>query len=253
MLENEFGDIVASNDSTSVEVEVKEPEAPETIEAEPEKAEEENNTEGEEVRKKRPSGFQRKITKLEQENATLTSRLAALEKPAMLDKEPNLDDYPDLIQFNRDVIRYENHQAELKRQAALTEQAWQAKIESLDDDKWGAFQKLQEDYRDVNIRTQIINSAKKSDIGPDILLHLDKNPDLFDKLNDKNTSDLSIKRSIAAIEEQLKGGQKPAVKGTKSPAPITPVKGSSPTSVDDNDLDTDAFIAKYHPTLLKKR
>lgn len=261
MLENEFGDIVASNDSApveSVEVEVKEPEAPEAkVEITEEK------TEGEEVRKKRPTGFQRKITKLEQENADLQAKLAEYSKP--LDTEPNIDDFPDFAAYNKAIVRFEAKQllkeeqervVQAQEQQKIVEKqnaakaSWEEKIDALDVDD---YDEVINKYKDVQIRKEIIQAMTESDLGPELTYYLAKNPDELSAINKSpdEIGAMAIYKKIAEIEQRL--STKPAVKGTKSPAPITPVKGSSPTSVDDNDLDTDAFIAKYHPTLLKKR
>lgn len=259
MIENESGDIVAVDDSQMpINADAPEKEVVTKV-AEPE-IQEEIKADGEEVKNKKLGGWARKNAKLERELAELKQQIAA--KP--VDIEPQLKDYTDWNDYSRAIARYEAAQVIKVHQEGLTktqeaikeaeiEKSWEAKVESLDEKQWDSFQRLVDDYKDVDIRTQIIKSAKNSDIGPQILLHLDKNPDLMDKLNSKDISDLAIKRTISSIESELMSNQKPAVKGSKSPAPITPIKGSSATSVDEKDLDTDAYLAKRYPHLIKRK
>lgn len=247
------GDIVASDESTVIAEE-----SPQKEEA----VNQEEQADGEEAQKK-PSGAQRnkaKIARLEQKLAEAEAKLNA--KP--VDKEPQLNDYETYDAYNRATSRWEANQAIVAHEEKLAknqtvskeaefERTWDDKIEALEEAEWEEYQNLVEDYKDIELRTQIIKSAQKSDIGPKILLHLDKNPELFDKLNSKDISDLTIIREIRNIESQLKNpSQKPLVKGSRSPAPINPVRGSSPTSVSLEDLDTDAYIAKRYPNLSKK-
>lgn len=231
----------------------------------PEETPEVIKTDGEKEKPKKLGGFQKTRIKQQKEIADLKAQIALLSSKAtaVVDKEPLLEDYSDWNAYNKDLIKYESgklfearQKQEITQKEAVKESenitTWEAKIEALDEDKYEAYHKMIDEYKDIDVRQQIIKSAQNSSIGPEILLHLDKNPELFDKLNHKDISDLSIKREISALEAQLTNNQKPAVKGSKSPAPITPIKGSSPTSVDDKDLDTDAYIAKYHSKLLRK-
>lgn len=238
MLENESG-LDALVDSNEVkEVDAIEPEASKAEIPEPE-----NKANGEEVPKKKPNGHARQVIKLKERLAATERELA--EHRARIDPKQ-----PDSLESQLDNLLTKRQTAEKE---AEIESAWESKIEALDEKKFEEYQNLIEDYKDVDLRTQLIKSAKKSDIGPEILLYLDKNPEIFDKLNHKDISDLSIKRGIEALEKQLMNNQKPAVRGSKSPAPIVPLKGSSPTSVDDKDLDTDAYITKHHSNLIRKR
>lgn len=220
---------------------------------EPLEPDQEDKAEGDKApRKKGKGGWQSTIKRLRAENEKLRAAQIVTPPPA-LDVKPQLNDYKTYDEYQEALTDWKVEVKLAARDEKLTkaqeeaktreaESTWDSKIESLEEDQWSDYQQLVEDYKDINLRTQLIKSAKESAIGPQILLHLDKNPELFDKLNNKDTSDLTVKRAIRQLEAEL-SNQKPSVKISKSPPPINPVKKSSPSTVDLSSLATDDYIA----------
>lgn len=264
MIENESGDIVAVDNSN--EVAQVEGQNPETGTAAPVETQEENNTDGE-VKRKRPSGFHRKINKLEQQLAEKDARLADLEqklKPQDELVEPNIDNFYSHDEYNRAVIRYEtNNILKIQREKAQEEKELQEKIEKENqvkshwEQKVDALGESYDDYEDVigkyknvNVRREIIQATAESDLGPQIRYYLAKNPEILNTINNENSSSLAIYKKIAEIEATL---SKPSVnKVSKSSEPISPVKGTAKTAVKLDNLDTDSYIAQRYPHLYKK-
>ncbi len=259
---DESGDIVAVDNPIE---EVVEQEVLHTEEKqEPEIQEKQEETDGE-VKKKRPSGFHRKISKLEQQLAEANARLAEISKPATLDKEPQLDEFESYDAYNRALVRYEANniikerderaKQEQEQQKLIDKQhqqetSWEEKEESLGD-LYDEYHELLEQNKTKNFRKELIQAARESDMGPQVIHYLLKNQNELATVNNEDVSTYAIYKKIAQIESQL--SSKPAVKGSKSPAPITPVKRSSPTSVDLSNLDTDAYISQQHSHLFRKR
>lgn len=276
MLEHESGVIDAFDtpNETEVKEEVKEAEGQEAKEADetPEVTEEkENKTTGEEqVRKKRPTGFQRKISKLEQQNAELAARLAEIEKskaPQGITKEPNLDDFDSFDAFNAALVQYKVDKALGEREKKVQEQqeqqkvineqqaanlAWEKKVESLGE-LAEEYEELVAEHSTTLFREELIQATYESDLGPQIRHYLLKNPEELAKVNKPRNelSSLAIYKKIADLEDQLSA--KPAVKVSKSSDPITPLKGSVKTAVKLESLDTDAFLQQRHPHLFKRK
>ncbi len=263
------GDEVAvdnSNQAVEQEIEIQ----AEVVEGQ--ENQEENNTEGE-VRKKRPSGFQRKISKLEQEKADLAAQLAEYKKPTatLAPKKPTLDEYATYDDFlgaqdsyyealtdykaKKAIEEYEESKTTRKVQEELAakqkevEQSWEDKIDALDE-SYDDFDEVMSKYEKTLFRNDLIQAIRESDVGPQIQYHLGKNPELLNKLNAKTISPFAIYKEIAKIESQL-SNQKPAVRVSKSSEPITPVKGSSRSSVNLSNLDADSYMAQRYPHLMK--
>jgi hypothetical protein len=256
------GDEVAVDNSASeitVEVETESAEKPEN--------QEENNANGE-VKKKRPSGFHRKISKLEQQNAELAAQLAKLSQSATLDvKKPTLDDYQTYDDYVEALTEYKaaeiinrrdseaaakKEKEELAVKQKEVEQSWEDKIDALDE-SYDDFDEVMAKHQNTLFRQDLIQAIRESDHGPQVQYHLAKNPDLLNKLNAKTISSFGIYKEISKIESELGNLKKPAAKVSKSSEPITPVKGMTKTAPKLENLDTHSYIAHRYPDLYKKR
>lgn len=261
MFENESGDIVAVDNSNEV-AEVVEQEIPET------EVTEEQEAEGE-VKRKRPSGFHRKISKLEQQNAELSARLAELSKPKEASSEkPNIDNFESFDEYNEALTDWkverkleereqkkaqEEEQKKVKEQASTISSEWERKEESLGDDL-DEYEELVAQNRNTSFRQELIQATFESDLGPQIRLFLLKNPDELAKIN-KSPSELSsyaIFKKVAELEAKL--SKPPVNKVSKSSEPITPVRGTAKSTVSlDKIYDTDQWIAARHSHLFGKK
>lgn len=239
------------------------PQGPETEVGEVETPQDTKADGDEQVKRKKPSGWFRKINKLERENAELRAKMSA-EVPratAVLDKKPQLDQYKSYDEYSEAVtdwkvdqkLKARDEDAKKARQQDEVNKAsasWQQKVENLIDSD-DAF----EDYEDVvgsykgEVNSAILQFLREADIGPHLAYYLGKNPDVVDDLNNKTP--YAIAKEMAKIEASL-SNPTPSVKISKSPPPINPVKGSSKTMVKLDALDTDAYLAQRYPHLLKK-
>lgn len=266
MFENESGDIVAIDNSAEVVENKQNTEiSGEPVETtkEPAEKQEKDNT-ADEVKKKRPSGFHRKISKLEQLLAESNARLAEMSKPATLDIEPQLDNFETYDAWIRALNRYETakvikeeretaakeqEKAARAKQLTEVESAWAKKEESLGDSQ-EEYEELVAQHSETPFRVELLQATSESDLGPQIRLFLLKNPDELAKVN-KSPAELSsyaIFKKVAELEARLSA--KPAVKVSKSSEPINPVKGTVKTAaVKLDNLDTDSYIAQRYPHL----
>ncbi len=227
---------------------------------------EENNTEGEIVERRKLSGNRRKIAKLEKALAEKDALIAefAKSKTPQDSQKPTIDDYQTYDDYVEALTEYKASEILSKRDSEAAakreneelatkqrevEQSWEDKIDSLDEN-YDDFDEVMGKYQTTLFRNDLIQAVRESDLGPQVQYHLAKNPDLLNKLNSKTISPFAIYKEIAKIESQLLS--KPAVRVSKSSEPITPVKGSSRSSVNLATLDTDSYMAQRYPNLLKK-
>lgn len=237
---------------TGLEAEVGEVETPE-----------DTKTDGEQVKRKKPSGWLRKINKLERENAELRAKTGAepSQTAAALDKKPLLNDYKTYDEYNEALtdwkvdqkltIRDENaKKAKQQEEANKAVTSWQQKVEDLvdSDDAYDDYEDVVGSYKG-EVNSVILQFLREADIGPKLAYHLGKNPEIVEDLNGKTS--YAIAKEMAKIEASL-SNPTPSVKISKSPPPINPVKGSSKTMVKLDALDTDAYLAQRYPHLLKK-
>lgn len=265
MIENESGDIVAVDNSNEV-TEVEEQKTPETEVTDP--VEQEEQAEGE-VKRKRPSGFHRKISKLEQQLAEKEARLANLEKrltPQNSSERPNIDNFESFDAYNealldwkvdqRETLREEKakeieEQKEAKARESKTLSEWEQKEESLGDDL-EEYEELVAQNSKTSFRQELIQATFESDLGPQIRHFLLKNPDELAKVNKAELSSYAIYKKIAELETKL--SKPPVNKVSKSSEPITPVRGATRTTVSlDKISDADQWIAARHPHLYGKK
>ncbi len=256
---DESGDIVAMNNLNEVE-EVAEQETPEIETTE----KQEEQAEGE-VKSKRPTGFQRKISKLEQQNAQLEARLAELSKPKVNSDKPNIDNFESFDAYNealldwkvdqREAVREQKikeaeEQKEAKAREAKTLSEWEQKEDSLGDDL-DEYEELVAKNSKTSFRQELIQATFESDLGPQIRHYLLKNPEELAKVNTAELSSYAIYKKVAELESKL--SIKPTVKVSKSSEPITPVRGTSKTAVKLDNLDTDSYIAQRYPSIYGKK
>lgn len=186
-----------------------------------------------------PRTAQRKAEKerLIRENAALAERVRQFEeaqktasepekpKARDLSKEPNIQDYDDVLEFNRDVARYDAMQTfqeqtsklQLQKQTeALAERADVVREEKPDfDEKVGAL--VQSQLVTPDIEKAILNSP----IGADISYHLANYGS--DLMTLRGLPPESLPQAIKQIEAFIKkGGEQEKPKVTKAEPPITP-------------------------------
>jgi hypothetical protein len=178
----------------------------------------------------------------------LETRLAALEKqPApqqaqAADQEPQPSQFNDAFEYARALALYSTEQALEQRDRQEAEakvaqerqkviQTWASKVQqakaSLPD-----FDDIVASS-DVVIQDDIRDAILESDVGPQILYHLAENEDVAKKI-----AGLSAKqalREIGKLEARFEVKETPpepkTIARSKAPAPIQPLRGSSPADV----------------------
>ena len=182
-----------------------------------------------------------------QAREALEARLAALERqPAP--QAPKVDEEPQPSQFN-DAFEYAKALAEYtadKRIAEMKQDEAKAKAEAERQkviDQWASkVQKAKADLpdfddivasSDVVVNDDIRDAILESDVGPQILYHLAENDDVA-----KRIAGLSAKqalREIGKLEARFEVKETPpepkTIARSKAPAPIQPLRGSSPADV----------------------
>lgn len=255
MIENESGDIVAVDNSNEV-AEVVEQEA----QAEAPLAGEnpENKTEGE-VKRKRPSGFHRKISRLEQQLADVTARLAEKETPSSNDAEPQIDNFPTWDAYNSALITHRtnkgiaealekrdqsNKKIQEAKQKETENQTWQEKIDSLPEEYDDYEEVVGGAFNNVALSQVVIEAAKEA--GPEVIYKIANDKQLTEKI--KSMTAAQAIKEIIRIESEL---SKPSVRVSKSSEPITPSRGTTRTSIDLTKLNGDDYGRQRYPHLYK--
>lgn len=179
--------------------------------------------------------------------AAMEARLKALEgqgKPA--EKQADPDAKPTPAQFT-DAFEYAEALAEWSAENALKNRdkaevekkqiAERQKVLSDWEQRQQAIRAELDDYAEViesstvSVSDQVRDAIIESDIGPQILYHLAKNPEFAATLASKSVS--SALREIGKLEAKLSSGdksepEKPVAKPSRAPAPITPIRGQKP-------------------------
>ena len=182
-----------------------------------------------------------------QAREALEARLAALERqPAP--QAPKVDEEPQPSQFN-DAFEYAKALAEYtadKRIAEMKQDEAKAKAEAERQkviDQWASkVQKAKADLpdfddivasSDVVVNDDIRDAILESDVGPQILYHLAENDDVAKKI-----AGLSAKQALreigkleARFEVKETTPETKTIVRSKAPAPIQPLRGSSPADV----------------------
>lgn len=227
----------------------------------------EETTEQQEARKQ--SKFQRRLDRqksarvaAETELRITKERLASLEaqsRPVQADAAPKRDDFESLETYLEAVAAHKATQIvegklktereERQAQESKTRQnVGEAKVAQAWQEREINFQAATKDYQEavqsyiedeINALSDVARRAiLESDVGPQVLYHLAKNPDEAERI-----ADLSPARQVAELGKlEIK---MPAVqrKTSEAPAPINPVRGgrSAPNGYSENMSD-----AEYH-------
>ena len=170
----------------------------------------------------------------------LEKRIAELETknaPQLAVKAVAQEGKPQPNQFN-DAYQYAEALAEWSAENALQKRDKQVQEES-SRKIWNERQEVAkaeyEDYQDAlsSSTVQVSDAAKgailDSEAGPKILYHLAKNPDIAEAWAKK--SDMAVIREIGRLEEKLSSTKQvletPAVKVSKAPEPINPIRATN--------------------------
>ena len=179
-----------------------------------------------------------------QAREALEARLAALERqPAP--QAPKVDEEPQPSQFN-DAFEYAKALAEYtadKRIAEMKQDEAKAKAEAERQkviDQWASkVQKAKADLpdfddivasSDVVVNDDIRDAILESDVGPQILYHLAENDDVAKKIAGLTPKQAlrEIGKLEARFETKETKSEPPPITRSKAPAPINPLRGSSP-------------------------
>ncbi len=245
-------DRYADFESTDAEDAKAKPAEPAKVEPEPDietdDEEHETSSEGEPKRKKRGGGWQKKIARLEAENARLRQLEPTTQPVTKALEEPKPEDYPnDWDGFRKAERAYDRQVAKQEALEAFESKQRETEGKKEFEVKKTTFNQKQDEARqvyadydealaefdDVPVNPAIHQAMLESDVGAEIAYHLAKNPELFEKLNDPNLSVVTLGRELGKIEASLEGknsGKVAAVRTSKAPPPISPVKPSAVTS-----------------------
>lgn len=208
--------------------------------------------------KKKGRGYQRKIDKLTRKNRELEEQLAkATEGQPPVEKtakpadaasgdpagKPKVDDFDTFEEFTEALVDWKK--AESDRESAEAEDAktqakeWQGKLTDAKS-RHKDFDEVLTETGDIEVSPAIQQVVLESTIGGDLLYYLAANPEEAERLS--KLAPLTAARELGAIEATLSKeieGKKaeatappnPKPKLTAAPPPITPVRGSAPSSL----------------------
>jgi len=199
----------------------------------------EENADGSETAKKRKrSGYVKKLDRKDAEIAALKAELAKVNpaSPPVTASKPTPEQYPDdwnayneaLIDWKADQKVSERlKEQEIQSRQLKANEIWENRKEK-GREKYEDYDEVIAEYDDVPVRKDIIDALTESDIGEDVQYYLAKNPEELDKINRDGISSVRIGKEIARIEALIRGKQgKAAVKVTQAPPPLDHVKPSS--------------------------
>lgn len=219
----------------------------------------------EEVKKKRRGGFKKKIEARDAEISRLNAELAKHQSPQQKSTETpskkplpadyqTYDDYVDALtdfkadQATKKILGERDNQireSDAVREHKTKVQAYEAKTEDARK-LYADYDEAIAEYDDVPVSPVVTAALVDSDMGPEVAYYLAKNPDEFDKINKPGIGILEVNKAIGRIEARIELGrksEKAAVKTTKAPQPIVPIKGSavSPKNLSDDDVDYEEY------------
>jgi hypothetical protein len=162
-------------------------------------------------------------------------------------QEPKIDDFDNYDDFvvakATHKIRQENQQAERQRQVESYERNWNDRLREAQTKN----PEVQDAINTVGhkISREMATVIKDSEVGPDITLHLYKNPSEIDRI--LRLHPVSMAREIGKIEAKLQSApmeSKPN-KITQAPEPIKPVGGrTQAVTTDLEKVPVDDFMSK---------
>ncbi len=261
----------AATDSTDAKDPVTEPvKTPEELEAEAaaqvdltkeEKRKKENQERWQRLANERREAQERART-LEEENRALREKL----EPPKPSTKPDPTQFTDMGEYStalEDWTREQTRQQIEQENRTRTETERAAKVASDWTSRISKTKETVEDFDDVVgqstaiVSDQVRDAIIESDLGPQILYHLAKNPDEADKMRDMTV--MGALRYLGRIEAQLEKKPEPVVpqpavvaKPSTAPAPITPLKGGSvPDSSDGENLSYADYKAKRQAGKIK--
>lgn len=161
---------------------------------------------------------------------------AKLAPPAKEDAKPTPQQFTDAFEYAEALAEWSAEQALKNRDKAEIERKQQAERQKILSD-WEKRQQSARDtlgdYADVVAGSEVVVSDQvrdaiiESDVGPQILYHLAKNPDFAESLQSKSV--VSALREIGKLEAKLSGDKPsaaPVEKPSKAPPPINPIKAT---------------------------
>jgi hypothetical protein len=185
---------------------------------------------------------------------------AAKAEPDDLGPEPKPEAFNDMFEYAKALAEYtadkklmERDKAESDRKAqearAEFEKTWAKRVDSVRKEMPDFDEMIQSS--EVSVSDPVRDAIMESDVGPKILYHLAENPEFAAELGKKSV--ISALREIGRLEARFeKQAEKPvsepeskpaAVKSTRAPAPITPIRGAISTA--ENNVDSDG---NFHGT-----
>ena len=191
-----------------------------------------------ELSKARDAARQEAAKEREQREA-LEARLKALEQqqqPVVSTDEPQPSDYQDAFEYAKDLAKYEAKrmiQAEKQAEAQAKAQEAQQKVLSTWTERINEAKQELPDYdemiasSDVVIHDVIRDAILESDVGPRILYHLAENEDYAKKFAGMPLP--QALKELGKLESKYTPSEEKsvAVKKSKAPPPINPIKGTS--------------------------
>jgi len=202
------------------------------------------------------------IAEKEVEIAELKAKLITKQPQEEIKQEgkPQAKDFKDIESYTDALTDWKIDQFQ-KQQTAKQQQAEAKAAQKSVADSFQSrqieFQVATPDYEDVieaietPIKHQEVGVAiLESELGPQLLYHIAKNPELIDELN--KLSPTAALRKLGKLEVTLeapKNQEKPAPKPSSAPAPITPVKGGTATG----ELPLDKMVVGQNCTLAEYR
>jgi len=219
---------------------------------EPEEPEEEDSTGEEQPKQKPKGGFQRKIDRLQAQNAQREQRIRELEAerqryaPPPQQQQPagppKAEDYPnDYDGLNRAIIRYEARQEieqEFRARVDAQHQAAEQKAQQEIDARWhsgvGALKKEAKDFEDalesvshIPVMPWLEAALKRDSNGARLAYELAKRPEEFQKIAEISDP-LEALTALGEFRALIKANLSPPRKvASEAPEPIRPVGQSS--------------------------
>ena len=165
------------------------------------------------------------------------------------DPKPKPEQFSDMFEYAEALSEWKTDQKfkEVKEQEAL-QKLEQERVQVMETwaNRVNDFRAKTPDFddmvgsADVVVSNEVQAAIFESDVGPQILYHLAENPDIAKKL--QGVSVISALRTIGKLEAKFEETpastpEKPAVKTTKAPPPIQPIRAQANgpvTELDDN-------------------